>query len=258
MKVYVAVCLFAACSAETDGGFGYLSPMMYPVPLNLDTNVPVSINARAPPQPPTTDLYIAATNPKGLSGYVPLSPPYSNPDDNTLVNFANDIPVASECTVRPQTIIEIEKVRKSAAQLAANIGIEGNNIVKRKAYIEQMSTYLNDRIRDLNKVKQELAEELRWVQMTNEQINLLNAREKQMKLQDIMSCMNSDQRTLTGKNQETEKMFEEIKKSSDAIQKSMQTAQKNIDSIQEGKEPEGGGDDGGKGKGGKKGKKGKK
>jgi len=172
------------------------------------------------------------------------------------VNFANDIPMASECTVRPQTIIEIEKVRKSAAQLAANIGIEGNNIVKRKAYIEQMSTYLNDRIRDLNKVKQELAEELRWVQMTNEQINLLNAREKQMKLQDIMSCMNSDQRTLAGKNKETEKMFAEIKRSSDEIQKSMTAAQKNIDSIQEGKEPaeEGEGEAGG-GKG--KGKKGK-
>jgi len=236
MKACVVVCLFMACAASP-GGNGYLSPMMmYPMTLNSD----ISVNARAPPGPPTTDYFVASTNPKGLSGYVPLAPPYANPDDNSLVNFANAIPMASECTVRPQTIIEIEKVRKSAAQLAANIGIEGNNIVKRKAYIEAMSAYLNDRIRDLNKVKQELAEELRWVEMTNEQINLLNAREKQMKLQDILSCMNSDKRSLVGKNKETDKMFAAIKKTSDEVLTSMNVAQSNINSIQEGRSPGGG------------------
>jgi len=221
------------------GGYGAsLQPMMmYPMILNTDT----SINARAPPGPPMTDLFIAATNPKGLSGYVPLSPPYASPDDNDLVSFANIIPVASECTVRPQTVIEIEKVRKSAAQLAANIGIEGNNIVKRKAYIEAMSTYLNDRIRDLNKVKQELAEELRWVSMTNEQINLLNSREKQMKLQDILACMNSDKRSLSGRNKETDKMFQAMKKTADEVQASMTSAQNKINAIQDGKASSGAG-----------------
>jgi len=183
------------------------------------------------------DAFVGSTNPKGLSGYVPLSPPYTSPDDQDLTNFANAIPVASECTVRPQTIIEIEKVRKSAAQLAANIGIEGNNIAKRKAYIEAMSTYLNDRIRDLNKVKQELAEELRWVEMTNEQINLLNAREKQMKLQDILSCMNADKRTLSGKKKEQEAMVAAMKQSSDAVIATMTAAQNNINAIQDGKTP---------------------
>jgi len=193
-----------------------------------------SLNARSP-GPPRNDVMVSVTNPKGLSGYVPLSPPYTNPDDADLTNFANAIPVASECTVRPQTIIEIEKVRKSAAQLAANIGIEGSNIAKRKTYIETMSAYLNERIRDLNKVKQELAEELRWVQMTNEQINLLNAREKQMKLQDILSCMNADKRSLTGKKKEQEAMVAAMKKTSDDVIASMTTAQNNINAIQDGK-----------------------
>lgn len=43
-------------------------------------------------------------------------------------------------------------MRKSAAQMAATIGLEADSISKRKTYIEQMTTYLNDRIRELNKV----------------------------------------------------------------------------------------------------------
>jgi len=215
--------------------------MMYP----MSFSDPRSLNARVPGPPVTDSVYIATTNPKGLSGYVPLAPPYTNPDDQGLTSFANSIPVATECTVRPQTIIEIEKVRKSAAQLAANIGIEGNNIARRKAYIEAMSAYLNERIRDLNKVKAELAEELRWVQMTNEQINLLNAREKQMKLQDILSCMNADRRQLSGKKKEQDNMVAAMKKNSDEIIASMTATQNTINAIQDGRSSSGGAGAGG-------------
>jgi len=226
--VCMVVCFMGAASVHQ---------VVYPTSYVTDQR---SLNARNPPGPPMMDAFIGSTNPKGLSGYVPLSPPYTSPDDQDLTNFANAIPVASECTVRPQTIIEIEKVRKSAAQLAANIDIEGNNIAKRKAYIEAMSAYLNERIRDLNKVKNELAEELRWVEMTNEQINLLNAREKQMKLQDILACMNNDKRQMSGKTKEQAVMVAAMKKSSEEVLATMTAVQNNINAIQDGKAPQSG------------------
>ena len=36
---------------------------------------------------------------------------------------------------------------------------------KRKTYVEQMTSYINDRIRELNKVKGELEQENRWIQV---------------------------------------------------------------------------------------------
>ena len=43
-------------------------------------------------------------------------------------------------------------MRESAARIARMIAQEVVIMNKRKAYVEQMTTYLNDRIRELNKV----------------------------------------------------------------------------------------------------------
>ena len=43
-------------------------------------------------------------------------------------------------------------MRMSAARIAQSIQLEVEIMKKRKAYVEQMTAYLNDRIRELNKV----------------------------------------------------------------------------------------------------------
>ena len=69
---------------------------------------------------------------------------------------------------------------------------------KRKAYIEQMTTYLNDRIRELNKVKRDLAAEQKWIQVSNQRIAELAQKEKLIKLQDVMACIRTEQDRLLG------------------------------------------------------------
>merc|ERR1711935_490625 len=69
---------------------------------------------------------------------------------------------------------------------------------RRKAYIEQMTAYLNDRIRELNKVKSELAEEVKWITVSQNRIQELAEREKLVKYQDILSCLNTDNKRTTG------------------------------------------------------------
>ena len=54
---------------------------------------------------------------------------------------------------------------------------------KRKAYIEQMTAYLNDRIRELNKVKRDLAAEQKWIAVSNQRIAELAQKAKDNKLQ---------------------------------------------------------------------------
>lgn len=184
--------------------------------------------------PRSQDVLSQLSNPDGLSGYVPLGSPYSNAADEQLTNYANAIPVTQECTVRPQTVIEIQKVRKSAAQMAATITLETTNIAKRKAYIEQMSTYLNDRIRDLNKVKQELLEELRWVDKTNEEIQYLNQKERQMKVQDILKCMKNGQRANEGARLNAQQIIDAVQKSSTELDKNVVNLQSKIRSIETG------------------------
>jgi len=79
-----------------------------------------------------------------------------------------------------------------------SIMYEIQTMEKRKAYIEQMTAYLNDRIRELNKVKRDLAAEQKWIQVSNQRIAELAQKEKLIKLQDVMSCIKAEQDRLTG------------------------------------------------------------
>ena len=56
-------------------------------------------------------------------------------------------------------------VENPADSLLQSIMFEIQTMEKRKAYIEQMTAYLNDRIRELNKVKRDLAAEQKWIQV---------------------------------------------------------------------------------------------
>lgn len=120
--------------------------------------------------------------------------------DNPLTDteMTPSIPSSPDCTVRPQTVVEIQRMRSAAGNIAWSIQQEVSIMAKRKAYVEQMTAYLNDRIRELNKVKSELAQEARWIEVSNGRISELAEREKLMKYQDILACLNQDTQRLNG------------------------------------------------------------
>jgi len=90
---------------------------------------------------------------------------------------------------------------------------------KRKTFVEQMTTYLNDRIRELNKVKSELAEETRWIEVSTNRIQELAEREKLVKMQDILACLNGDKVNLSSETNAQKSTIEALKSQSEAVQK---------------------------------------
>jgi len=69
--------------------------------------------------------------------------------------------------VRPQTIVEIKRMRRAAARIAQMIQTEVIIMEKRKVYVEQMTSYLNDRIRELNKVRDPVSVRIVWFSATD-------------------------------------------------------------------------------------------
>jgi len=134
--------------------------------------------------------------PSSALGYVPISRPFDNP--STLTQLTPLIPIVPECPVSQTTVTEIQRMRQTASQIAQMIEAEVQIMTKRKVYVEQMSSYLNDRIRELNKVKSELAQETHWLEVSSSRIEELAQREKLVRLQDVLTCLNGDQSKLTG------------------------------------------------------------
>lgn len=160
-------------------------------------------------------------------GYVPTSVPFDNPA--TLADLVPSIPVNKDCTVRPQTIVEIKRMRRSAARIAQMIQTEVLIMEKRKTYIEQMTAYLNDRIRELNKVKSDLAQELKWIEISNQRINELANREKLIKMQDILSCLKSDQQRLQGAKDSQTNQIQSLQKQTSEVENNINIIKNTIE-----------------------------
>lgn len=134
----------------------------------------------------------------GLSTFVPESGPFDNAA--TTPELVRTISESPSCTVRGQTIFEIRKMRTDAKQIGLAIMYEIQVMEKRKTYVEQMTSFLNDRIRELNKVKIDLAAEQKWISISNARISELAEREKLVKLQDVMTCIRNQQQKLSGES----------------------------------------------------------
>jgi len=161
-----------------------------------------------------------------INGYVPMSTPYSNP--LTLATPIATIATTPDCTVRPQTVLEIEHMRREASRIATQIEQEVLIMNKRKTYVEQMTNYLNDRIRELNKVKTELAAELKWIELSNNRIQELAEKEKLVKLQDVLSCLSQDQTNAAGENAAKAASLASIRQQSTALQTKIAAIQNKI------------------------------
>jgi septation ring formation regulator EzrA len=138
-------------------------------------------------------------------------------------------------------------MRESASRIAQMIEAEVQIMNKRKTFVEQMTTYLNDRIRELNKVKGELAEETRWIEVSTNRIQELAEREKLVKMQDILACLNGDKQTLSSESTAQASTISALKSQSEAVSKRITEIKKRIEAVQAGKNPDkdkdGGGDE---------------
>lgn len=165
-------------------------------------------------------------------GYVPVAGAFDNP--GVGVAPTPTIPTNPDCTVRPQTVVEIKRMRRSAARIAQMIQTEVTIMEKRKTYVEQMTSYLNDRIRELNKVKSELDQEYRWIEVSNQRINELAEKEKLIKMQDILSCLNTDAQNLQGKKQTQVQEINAMQSQAAVLERNIAKIKNNINSVNSG------------------------
>jgi len=164
-----------------------------------------------------------------VATYLPDSGPYDNPV--TDITPTKTLPETPSCTIRGQTIFEIRKMRADANQIGMAIMYEIQIMEKRKAYVEQMTSYLNDRIRELNKVKTDLAAEQKWIEVSNARITELAQKEKLIKLQDVMSCIKGEQHRLTGDATNKQNSIKSLNTQASAITANINSIKTKIDQI---------------------------
>jgi len=167
-----------------------------------------------------------------LATYLPESGPYDNPATDTTLTPT--IPSSPTCTVRGQTIFEIRKMRADAKQIGLSIMYEIQTMEKRKAYIEQMTSYLNDRIRELNKVKRDLSAEQKWIQVSNQRIAELAQKEKLIKLQDVMGCIKSEHDRLMGERGTKNLAIASMAKQAATLENNIKSIRSRMQSITKG------------------------
>jgi len=174
-----------------------------------------------------------------VAGYIPESTPFDNP--STSYTPTPTIPNTPECAVRPQTVVEIQRMRESASKIAQMMQEETIVMNKRKSYVEQMTNYLNDRIRELNKVKAELSQELRWLELSSNRIAELEQREKLVKLQDVKICLTDLGTRSTTDASAVATQLANINTQTTAVNTQISTIKSKISSIQGGGATGGGG-----------------
>merc|ERR1712100_883325 len=98
----------------------------------------------------------------------------------------------------PETVSEVHKMRAAALQIKNQVDFEVHNMEKRKSYVEQMTSYLNDRIRELNKVKASIAQEQKFISLAEQRVNKLAHEEDLIKVKDVIDCLKGEQESSTG------------------------------------------------------------
>jgi len=168
-----------------------------------------------------------------IPGYIPTSTPFDNPS-SSLANPIKPLPATPDCSVRPQTVVEIQRMRQSASQIAVMMQQETLVMNRRKGYVERMTNYLNDRIRELNKVKSELAQETRWLDLSSNRIYELEEKEKLIKLQDIQACLNDQTSRNNADVQTVGKSLTDIQQQAAAVQASINAIVARMNAINAG------------------------
>lgn len=169
------------------------------------------------------------------SGYAVTDGIYDNPATN--LDATPMLESSPDCTVRPETIVEIMKLRASSSAISKAMKAEIASMGRRKAYIEQLTSYINDRIRDLNKVKSELKQEARWMTASNQKINELAEREHLVKYQDVLACLNTEATALAGASASKKAAITRLQKDSKPISDGITAIQQKINDVKIGATP---------------------
>ena len=220
MKVLAVLLAVLAVAAATEDALVKEHPEI--APADIDTSF-LEVGAK-------TQAHLEALEKEPvLATYLPDSGPYDNPATDTQP--VASIPSTPSCTVRGQTIFEIRKMRADAKQIGMSIMYEIQTMEKRKAYIEQMTAYLNDRIRELNKVKRDLAAEQKWIAVSNQRIAELAQKEKLIKLQDVMACIKSEQARLQGEKGSKASALASMSKQAAALEANIKAIRTHMETV---------------------------
>jgi hypothetical protein len=184
----------------------------------------VAVSAADPVKP------AAAAAGAGASSPLPATLPGPLPDLSATPYLLSN----SKCAVRPQTLEKINVMRAGASKMAALVKNEVALAAKRKAYVEQMTKYINDRIKELNKVKRELEEEVRWVEMTNNRIAAVAEEEKVVRFDDVMACIKREKSMITDENKQHDTTLAALMKDHEAAQKNLKDLKSKITAAEAG------------------------
>ena len=88
-----------------------------------------------------------------------------------------------------------------------------------------------------------MAEETRWIEVSTNRIQELAEREKLVKMQDILACLNGDKQMLSSESTAQASTIEALKSQSEAVQKRITEIKAKIEAANEGKEAKGGADE---------------
>lgn len=124
-------------------------------------------------------------------------------------------------------------MREGAKKMAAMVQQEVLIAAKRKAFVEQMTNYINDRIRELNKVKSELKEEIAWIETTNHRIAAVAEQEKLARYQDMAQCLASKESESDLKKDQQSASLANVRAKLDAATKNLASIKQKINSKQD-------------------------
>jgi len=163
------------------------------------------------------------------AGYTPDTGIYDNPA--TDVKPIATIPEAPRCTVTPETVSEVHKMRAAALQIKNQVDFEVHNMEKRKSYVEQMTSYLNDRIRELNKVKASIAQEEKFIALGKHRMEKLSHQENLVKVSDVIKCLENEGTNVKKVSADDAKELAGLKKKETAIKGKIDAVAKEMAKI---------------------------
>lgn len=98
---------------------------------------------------------------------------------------------AGDCIPSPSVIDDIHRLRTESTKVADLLQHETMTLHERKEFVKSLTKYINERIVELNQVKSELGEELKLVELAQQQLQEFSQQEELIKLQDALSCLHT-------------------------------------------------------------------
>eukprot|EP00466_Bigelowiella_natans_P002748 jgi/Bigna1/70203/fgenesh1_pg.11_\ len=170
-------------------------------------------------------------------GYLGASDVVDQPGSNLTKKVPTiDMPFASTCHVRPATIEALGELDRVQAKLLGKLDRESFFTNKRKQYVREMTELINSKIKQLNQVKNELDQELQWINVTKEHVQEISEKKKLMQLTDKQKCVQQSGGKEEGgeKKKEKEEVEKTLTSQIDEVKKNIKDIKARIQKIKKG------------------------